>query len=88
MKKEKSKFCKDSIVSLVKFYRHLIHKYFRKEKSQFGKGLVVCLVKFYQHFSPEYLKEIYICKVGGLDNFYFLSFDLPSRRPSRLGPFS
>jgi len=62
MKKEKSKFCKDLIVSLVKFYRHLIHKYFRKEKSQFGKGLVVCLVKFYQHFSPEYLKDINICK--------------------------
>jgi len=62
MKKEKGKFCRDLIVSLVKFYRHLIHKYFRKEKSQFGKGLVVCLVKFHQHFSPEYLKEIYICK--------------------------
>ena len=62
MKKEKGKFCKDLVVSLAKFYRHFINKYFRKEKSQFGKGLVVCLVKFHQHFSPEYLREIYIYK--------------------------
>ena len=69
MKKEKGKFCKDLIVSLVKFYRHLMHKYFRKEKSQFGKGLLVCLVKFHQHFSPEYLKEINICKEA-LSSYY------------------
>ena len=62
MKKEKGKFCRGLIVSLVKFCQHFINKYFKKEKSQFGKGLVVCLVKFYQHFSPEYLKEINICK--------------------------
>ena len=62
MKKDRSKFCKNLMVSLVKFYQHFISKYFKKEKSEFGKGLVVCLVKFYQHFSPEYLKEIYIYK--------------------------
>jgi len=62
MKKDGSKFCRDLIVSLVKFYQNFINKYFKKEKSEFGKGLVVCLAKFYQHFSPEYLKEINICK--------------------------
>ncbi len=62
MKKEKGKFCRGLIVSLIKFCQHFINKYFKKEKSEFGKGLVVCLVKFHQHFSPEYLKEIYIYK--------------------------
>ncbi len=62
MKKEKGKFCRDLIVSLVKFYQHFMNKYFKKERSEFGKGLVVCLIKFYQHFSPEYLKDINICK--------------------------
>jgi len=62
MKKVKSRFCKDLIAKLAKFYQQLIEKYLKKEKSEFGKGLVVCLVKFYQHFSPEYLREIYIYK--------------------------
>lgn len=62
MKKDKNKFCKNLVVGIAKFYRYLIHKYFKKERSQFGKGLVVCLVKFHQHFSPEYLKEMYIYK--------------------------
>ncbi|MBA7565284.1 hypothetical protein ES695_13640 [Candidatus Atribacteria bacterium 1244-E10-H5-B2] len=69
MKKEKGKFCRDLIVSLVKFYQHLIDKYFKKEKSEFGKGLVVCLAKFYQHFSPEYLERINICK-GAFSSYY------------------
>lgn len=69
MKKDKSKFCRDLIASLVKFYQHFINKYFKKEKSEFGKGLVVCLVKFHQHFLPEYLKEISICKEA-LSSYY------------------
>jgi len=69
MKKVKFKFCRNLIVSLVKFYQHLRDKYLKKEKSEFGKGLVVCLVKFHQHFSPEYLKEIDICKEA-LSSYY------------------
>ena len=46
------------IVNLVKFYQHLINKYFKKEKSEFGRGLLVCLAKFHQHFSPEYFEII------------------------------
>lgn len=69
MKKERGKFCRDLIVSLVKFCQHFINKYFKKEKSEFGRGLVVCLAKFYQHFSPEYLKEINICKEA-LSSYY------------------